>query len=378
MASIRKRRFGPNKEHEKWVVDYYDQHGKRRLKTFPNKKAAEAWKVTALHEVQQGTHTPASVSRTVQDVWRLWLSDCETNGLEFGTIRQRRQHLQHHVLPFIGRHRLSMLTMPLVYEFDSKLRDGGRSLTMRRKVLVSLKTMLPFAQGRGLVAQNVAKGVRIRDDSREVAGPLRAGVDFPTQAELNRLIEKSEGRWRPFIITAIFTGMRLGELRGLRWTDVDLDTGLIHVRQRASQWMEIGPPKSKAGKRDIPLAPIVVNTLRQWRVSCPNGGNLDLVFPNTVGHIDSVQGIHARFWVPLQIKCGLTTDTGKPRYNFHMLRHAAASLFIKYLGWSPKRLRVVIGHASITQTFDRYGHLFESAESDRADMEKIERAVRAS
>jgi integrase len=141
--------------------------------------------------------------------------------------------------------------------------------------------------------------------------------------------------------------------------------------------MEIGPPKSRAGKRDIPLAPIVINTLMQWRLICPKS-NLDLVFPNTVGHIDSVQGIHARFWVPLQIKCGLMTDTGEPRYNFHMLRHAAASLFIKYLGWTPKRLQVVMGHSSIQQTFDRYGHLFESAEFDRADMEKIERAVRAS
>jgi integrase len=378
MASIRKRKFGPNKEREVWIVDYRDQHGKRRLKTFPNKKVAEAWKVNALHEVQQGIHTPASVSKTVEEVWHLWLADCEANNLEFGTILQRRQHLRNHVLPFIGRHRLSSLTMPLVYEFDSKLRDSGRSLTMRRKVITSLKTMLTFAQGRGLVAQNVAKGVRIKDDSREAAGPLRAGVDFPTQAELNRLIEKSEGRWRSFIITAIFTGMRLGELRGLRWSDVDLDAGQIHVRQRASQWFEIGPPKSKAGKRDIPLAPIVVNTLRQWQVACPKGGCLDLVFPNTVGHIDSMQGIHARFWVPLQIKCGLTTDTGKPRYNFHMLRHAAASLFIKYLGWSPKRLQTVMGHASISMTFDRYGHLFESAESDRADMEKIEKAVRAS
>jgi integrase len=377
MASIRKRKFGPNKDREAWVVDYVDQHGKRRLKTFPTKKEAEAWKVSALHEVQQGIHTPASVSRTVTDVWRLWLADCEANKLEFGTILQRKQHLQHHVLPFIGRQRLSSLTMPLVYEFDSKLRESGRSLVMRRKVLTSLKTMLSFAQGRGLVAQNVARGVRIKGDSREATGPLRAGVDFPTQTELNRLIEESDGRWRPFIITAIFTGMRLGELRGLRWTNVDLDAGLIHVRQRASQWMEIGPPKSRAGKRDIPLAPIVINTLMQWRLICPKS-NLDLVFPNTVGHIDSVQGIHARFWVPLQIKCGLMTDTGEPRYNFHMLRHAAASLFIKYLGWTPKRLQVVMGHSSIQQTFDRYGHLFESAESDRADMEKIERAVRAS
>src|SRR5262249_1850848 len=253
-----------------------------------------------------------------------------------------------------------------------------RSLAMRRKVLTNLKTMLAFAQGRGLVAQNVARGVRIKDDSREAArGPLRAGVDFPTMAELNILMERSEGRRRPLIITAIFTGMRLSELRGLRWSDVDLDAGQIHVRQRADQWLQIGSTKSKAGMRDIPLAPIVVNTLRQWRLVCPKG-ELDLVFPNTIGHIDSVQGIHARFWVPLQVKCGLTADTGKTRYSFHMLRHAAASLFIKYFGWSPKRLQAVMGHASISMTFDRYGHLFESAESDRADMEKIERAVRAS
>ena len=378
MASIRKRKFGPNKDRESWVVDYVDQHGKRRLKTFGTKKEADAWKVNALHEVQLGVHTAASASKSVEEAWRLWIADCEANKLEFGTVRQRRQHLNLHVVPYIGRIRLSDLTAPNVYDFDSKLRADGRSIAMRRKVLISLKTMLTFAQGRGLVAQNVAKGVRIKDGGREAAGPLRAGVDFPTQAELNQLIEKSEGRWRPFIIAAIFTGMRSGELRGLRWSDVDLDAGLVHVRQRASQWMEIGPPKSKAGKRDIPLAPIVVNTLRQWRAICPNGGNLDLVFRNTVGHIDSVQGIHSRFWVPLQIKCGFITNTGKPRYDFHMLRHAAASLFIKYLGWSPKKLQTVMGHASISMTFDRYGHLFESAESDRADMEKIERAVRAS
>jgi hypothetical protein len=77
-----------------------------------------------------------------------------------------------------------------------------------------------------------------------------------------------------------------------------------------------------------------------------------------------MQNIHARVWVPLQNKCGLT-DNGEPRYGFHMLRHAAASLFIKYLGWSPKRLQTVMGHASIMMTFDRYGHLFEDVTADR-------------
>jgi integrase len=67
----------------------------------------------------------------------------------------------------------------------------------------------------------------------------------------------------------------------------------------------------------------------------------------------------------------------EPRYGFHMLRHAAASLFIRYLGWAPKRLQTVMGHASITLTFDLYGHLFENIEADRADMAKIEAAIRA-
>jgi integrase len=150
---------------------------------------------------------------------------------------------------------------------------------MRRKVLTSLKSALKFAQGRGLVAQNVAAAVRIKTDTREASqGPLRAGVDFPSMAELKLLMDNTANHWRPFLITAIFTGMRVSELRGLPWSDVDLKAGVIHVRQRADAWGTIGPTKSKAGKRDIPLAPIVLNTLRQWKLECPKG-ELDLVFP---------------------------------------------------------------------------------------------------
>jgi integrase len=367
MASIRKRKFGQDKE--AWIVDYKDQHGKRHVKTFATKKDAERWKVDALHEVSLGTHTAASVSKTVEEVWQLWLKESEANNLEFGTIRQRRQHLVHHVAPFLGTTRLSSLTQPLLYDFDSALRNAGRSVAMRRIVITSLKTCLSFAQGRGLVAQNVARGVRIKKDDRESSGPLRAGVDFPTMAELNVLIDKAEGRWRPFVVTAIFTGMRLSELRGLTWADVDLDAGTIHVRRRADQWNNIGPPKSKAGKRDIPLAPIVINTLRQWRLACPPGV-LGLVFPTAAGTIVRMSTCH-HSWAQLLKRCAL------PHYNFHMLRHTAASLFIKHLKWTPKKLQAVMGHASINMTFDRYGHLFEDVTADREDMAKIEAAVRS-
>ena len=377
MASIRKRTWTTKgTEQTAWVVDYKDQSGKRALKTFATKKDAEAWSVSALHEVSLGTHTRATASKTVAESWELWIEQCEADKLELGTIKQRRAHLKHHVKDFIGSLKLSDLSTPLVYDFDTKLRQAGRSIAMRRKVVTNLKTMLTFAQGRGLVAQNVARGVRVKSDDRESnTGPLRAGVDFPSMAELNSLIDNATGRWRPFFVAAIFTGMRLSELRGLRWPDVDLEAGVIHVRQRADSWGHMGPPKSKAGKRDIPLTPMVVNALKQWRNDGPKG-SLDLVFSTRSGQPHRPANIHTRAWVPLLVKCGLTDD-GVPRYNFHLLRHAAASLFIAYLKWPPKRIQTVMGHAKITLTFDLYGHLFESVEADREDMKKLEAAVRA-
>ena len=104
--------------------------------------------MTARHEVKQGVHTLASVSITVAEAFERWIADCEANGLEYGTLLQRRQHLNLHVTPFIGREKLSTLTAPRVHHFDAELRTAGRSLAMRRKVLTT-KTALTFAQGQG-------------------------------------------------------------------------------------------------------------------------------------------------------------------------------------------------------------------------------------
>jgi integrase len=374
--SIRKRSWtSGGVERTAWVVDYFDQAGKRRLKTFDTKKAADAWAVTARHEVAKGLHTPASTSVTVTEATERWIADCEANGLEFGTIKQRKEHLRLHIAPFLGREKLSSLTAPRVHQFVADLRTTGRSLAMRRKVLTNLKTMLAFAQGQGLVAQNVARGIKLKSDERATAtGPLRAGVDFPTRAELRTIMDAATGRWRPLVVAAVFTGMRASELRGLTWDNVDLDEGVIHVRQRADAWSKIANPKSKAGKRDIPIAPMVVNTLREWRASCP-AGTLGLVFPNTLGNVESQANVLGRFWFPLQVRTGLTTEKGEPKYTFHSLRHAAASLFIAHLGWTPKRVQSVMGHASVTMTFDRYGHLFEDRDGDREAMKKLEAAI---
>ena len=375
MASIRKRSWiSRGTQKEKWIADYVDQTGARRLKTFPSKKAADAWLVTARHEVRSGTHTPASTSLTVAEATERWIAHCRAEGLEHGTIVQRRQHLELHIAPFLGRELLATLTTPRVHQFIDDLRDAGRSPAMRRKVLTNLKTILSYAQSKGLVAQNIARGVRLKADARNTTEPLREGHDFPSRAELKALIDHAPPRWRPFIVTAVFTGMRASELRGLRWTDFDLDRGVIHVRQRADNWRNLGAPKSAAGKRDIPLTPLVLNTLRSWRPTCPSG-ELGLVFPNGAGKIESHANLRNRVFIPLQIAAGVVTHTGEAKYGLHALRHAAASLFIAHLGWTPKRVQAVMGHASITMTFDRYGHLFADADGDREAMKKLEFAV---
>jgi integrase len=363
--SIRKRSWKTDGEQRTaYVVDYVDQHGKRRLKTFDLKKEAESWATTALHEVAQGTHA-RDVKTGITDIVDAWISHCIDESLERSTIEQRKRHLKLHIAPFIGRVKLAELTTPAIHAFMDQLRDAGRSVAMRRKILTSLSTALSFAKGRGLVAQNVCLGVRVRSDDRHKAnGPLKAGMAFPTKAELKLLIDRAPDRWRPFIVTAIFTGMRASELRGLRWCDVDLHNATIHVAQRADTWGKMGSPKSAAGTRDIPLTPMVVNTLRNWK---DRTSTSDLIFTNSAGRTIAYSNFHTYVWQPLLEACGLD-------YEFHSLRHAAASLFIETLGWSPKRIQAVMGHSSITMTFDRYGHLFDGADDQEA-MRRLEAAV---
>jgi integrase len=213
--------------------------------------------------------------------------------------------------------------------------------------------------------QNVARGLKIKSNERhEATGPLKAGRDFPTKQELKALIDSAPDRWRAYFVTAIFTGMRSSELRGLLWSDIDLANATLHVRQRADQWGQIGPPKSGAGRRDIPLAPIVVNALRRHRLASPG----EFVFINTEGGILLPHNFYTYVWAPLLKTCGLD-------YKFHSLRHAAASLYIE-LGWAPKRIQSVMGHSSITMTFDRYGHLFPQGDVG-ADMLRLEAAITA-
>ncbi|MCG5241353.1 tyrosine-type recombinase/integrase [Azospirillum doebereinerae] len=394
MASVRKRVL-PSGE-TRWLVDYKDQNGKRRAKQFETRKAAVAFETKARGEVAQGVHVPDSASATVEQAADLWIKDGEINGLEATTIKQRREHVTLHIIPLIGAVKLSTLTPPRVEAFrDDLLKTRSRPLA--RAVLTSLKGVLRLARRKALIVINPAEDVKV--DKRRAEGWEQDEGEhgpIPSKEHIRALLTKApavfplsrlthgrwvagQGRperivpvpWRPLIVTATFTGMRASELRGLRWAHVDLKAGLIRVRERADRYQQIGPPKSKAGRRTIPLAPMVITTLREWRLVCPKA-EMDLVFPTEAGGVILHTNLLRQGYYPLMRACGLMADGAtEPPYPFHSLRHAAASLFIEQ-GWGPKKIQTVMGHSSIQVTFDIYGHLFPSPDDDRAAMEMLQ------
>jgi len=281
-----------------------------------------------------------------------------------------------HIAPFIGRVKLAHLSPAHVQRLRDKLIEEGRSRDMARRVVASLGALLSSAMSYGKIARNVVHdAARLRRGrDRRLEGrherKLEIGVDIPTKDEIRAMLNAAEGRWRPLIITTVFTGLRASELRGLTWNDVDLTAETLTVRQRADHWNAIGSPKSAAGKRTVPLTPMTVNTLKEWRLACPRGGH-NLVFPNTVGKLERHGTIRLFGLGPLQLKAGITTDRRRPKYGLHSLRHAAASLFIEE-GWSAKRVQTVMGHSSIQMTFNVYGHLFPNPDDDREAMRRLQ------
>ncbi|MDX0651714.1 tyrosine-type recombinase/integrase [Sinorhizobium medicae] len=408
--SVRKRTWTTPKgvERSAWVVDYVDTKGKRRQKTFAKKKEADQYAATATVEVREGVHVADSASVTVEKAAEFWMKDGERQGLERSTLDQRRQHVDLHIKPLIGATLLSKLTVPAARAFQDELRETGRSPAMVRKVMTSLSSIMSDAMERGLASRNPVREMKAkRSSGREKAqekrqkGKLKIGVDIPTREEAKAFVAALNGRWRPVLLTAVFTGMRASELRGLRWEAVDLVKRQIHVVERADRFNDTGRPKSAAGERFIPIPPLVANALKEWKLACPKlkieekGEKryvLDLVFPNGKGKVESLANIINRGLWPMMIKAGVAVDTGevdkegkpilKAKYTgMHALRHFYASWCINRkedggLGLPPKVVQERLGHSTIAMTLDTYGHLFPRGD-DAAEMEAAEASFMA-
>lgn len=409
--SVRKRSWtSGGTQKSAWVVDYTDSAGRRHLETFATKREADAAQARIKVAVAGGTHTASSESATVDKACVLFLEGCAARGLERTSVEAYRQHLELHVRPYLGRKKLTSLTPAVIRTFEEDLRLGKpassgseqkpRSPDMVRRVVRTLGTMLGDAQERGLVGRNiVAERSKRRGSERRLErrhrGRLVVGRDIPSPDEIKAILATAEGRWRPFLLTAIFAGLRASELRGLRWTDVDFDRREIHVRQRADNRGSMGSPKSETSQRTIPLPPTALNALREWRLACPKGA-ANLVFPTGTGRAEGHANIVQRGWQPTQVRAGIVMTkkdkdgkiekdaSGQPimiaKYpGLHALRHFFASWCINRpadggLGLPLKVVQERLGHSTITLTADRYGHLFPRGD-DADELAAAEQAL---
>jgi integrase len=385
MAKVIKRTWttASGEQKEAWIVRYWQKEtGKQHIKTFARKKDADAYMHQTGVDIGAGTHVAPSQSITVEQAARFWLEACETNQLERATLSRYRIYVDKHIVPLVGAKKLSDLnTRQMVRWFQDELRRQGGSLDLTRKVMTALSSIVSDAYDRGLAARNA-----VRDRKRAKGRPsdrakIEEGKDYPKPAEVKAIIEAATPDWRTMFRVAAFTGMRAGEIRGLRWCDIDWKAGEVRVSQRADEYCVIGKPKTKKSSgHKIPLTPRTIQALREWQVKTGGRGE-SLVFPSTLNtkhprHLSVIRkGLDAAC-----VAAGVVKPNGKAKYpGMHCLRHFFASWCINPkerggLGLTPKEAQDRLGHANITLTYDRYGHLFPTG-NDAAALAAAEDAL---
>ena len=380
--SVRKRKWttGTGETRSAFIVDFTDKDGKRHIETFDKKGLATARDAEIKTDKKAGTHVARNASITVAEAGDNWIEHCKgIEKLQRSTLAQYRQHLTLQILPMLGNVKLVDLTGPGVAHWEKTLAKDGVSDAMRRKVRVSLGSLIGQALQDGYINRNVVRDGAPRKRRKAKKKRLVVGVDIPTPVEIRQLLETVQGRFRPFFITAVFTGMRASELRGLCWPEVDLTAREIHVRQRVDAWNNMDAPKSIAGVRTIPVSPLVVNTLKAWKLEC-NLTQLGLVFPTTNGNAETHYSLVRSGLIPLMVKAGVVDKDGKAKYSgLHALRHFFASWCINRkkdggMGLPPQIVQERLGHASFALTMDVYGHLFPRGD-DTKELAEAEHAL---
>jgi integrase len=134
---------------------------------------------------------------------------------------------------------------------------------------------------------------------------LSSGCTIPAPTEVRAVLAASSGRWRAFVSVAALAGLRLSELRGIAWRDVDFAAATVTVRQRADAWGDLGSPKAAASRRTIPVPPLVIKALKEWKLAYPKG-DFGLVFPDKDGSVAAHGHTIPDAWQALQVSAGVS------------------------------------------------------------------------
>ena len=332
-------------------------NGKRLSRTFPTLAAARTWRQDALVALRRRTLLPAQVM-TLRAAAEEWLE-----GVRAGVIRNRsgdpykpsalrgyEQALRLRILPALGGAKLGDIRRSDVQRLVTRMLESGLDPSTVRNTLMPLRAIYRHALSLDQVAINPTAGVQLP--------AVRGTRDrFASPDEAARLIAALEPQDRALWATAMYGGLRMGELRALEWNDVDLAAGLIRVERTWDMKEGVIGPKSRSGRRTVPIAVALRDHLVEDRMSRPAEG---LVFgrgPSRPFDPSTVADRARRAW----------HRAGLEPIRLHECRHTFASMMIA-AGVNAKALSTFLGHASITITLDRYGHLMPGSEEEAAGL----------
>jgi integrase len=328
-------------------------------KTFRTLSDARAWRAETHGALRVGTlRAPSKTSlATAAEDW-LAGAQAEIIRTRSGTpykpsaLRAYEQALRTKVLPELGHLRLSSITRSAVQDLVDSLIASGRSPSTVRNAILPLRAIYRRALTRADVLVNPTLGLALpaqRGRRERIADPGEATT------LLGALRPEDQAAWA----TALYAGLRRGEIRGLRANDVDFERGLVCVEQ---SWDDrVGPiePKSRAGTRRVPMAKPLRFHLAAQRLRSRAGGD-DLFFGDEKAVVLNTDALVRRARASW-------SRAGLSRIGLHECRHTYAALMIA-AGVNAKALSVYMGHSSITVTLDRYGHLMPGHEGEAAAM----------
>ena len=271
------------------------------------------------------------------------------------TWRRYEQLLRIHVLPALGGLPLTRLEPHHIQHLYADLLAHGMPGNTVRLLHAVFRRAMGQAAKWSMVPRNVVQLVSPPRSARHEMQPLSA-------VKTRALLDVAQGeRLSALYVLAIHTGMRLGELLGLQWRDIDLTAGRLHVQHtllRTRGIWRLAEPKTARSRRRIALAPGAIEALRHHRAQQATERlhlgaaweDNDMVFANAVGRPLQANHILNRCFRPLLAKAGL------PQIRFHDLRHTAATLLL-HQGVHPKVVSEMLGHSSIGMTLDVYSHV---------------------
>ena len=270
------------------------------------------------------------------------------------------QYMRLHFLPAVGGMRLSDLSARDLDKLYAKCLVTLSPTTVRHLHMV-IHRVLESAVKQGLLARNVANAAH---------RPRATRREFRTLSseEVTRLIAASSTtRWEPLIVTAVLTGLRLGELLALRWRDIDFTLQQLSVRgtlrRAGNEGLVVDEPKTSKSRRSVSLSAPVVHALKELHETEEMAHPIDsgdFVFTTKErGPLDP-----NNVWRAFK---GLLAEAELPNVRFHDLRHTAATLLLEG-GVNPKVVSEMLGHSSVTVTLDVYSHVSQTLHREAADL----------